>query len=281
MEIVNLDILNLPEGLEIFIITMTCKMNTNFYIDNILNFYPLTDNNIKTIKSKNKIRNLNNTIKIKEKSNISFYNQITIIMKINIPSCNKNINFKYVNIKLFNNGSIQISGLQSIEHCNITLQKLLSILKGDFGYIENNKIHEIRFLESDNVNIIDTKINMINTMFEYESKINRNQLYNRLLNINLGITIKYQPEIHAPVHLKLDVGNKKPVTIFIFESGKILIMGSRNKDNIIYSYNFISKLLYDNHDYIIKKNLYKIVFEDEDLKKLIDLKSLQEVINEY
>jgi hypothetical protein len=278
VKIVNIDILNLPKGLEIFIITMTCKINKKFNIDNILNFYPLTEYNIKTIKSKNKIRNFNNTIKIKEKANINFYNQITVIMKIPIIENNTH---KYVNIKLFNNGSIQISGLQSIEQCNNTLEKLLLLLKGDYGYIENDKINDLRFIESDDVEILDTKINMINTMFEYESKINRNQLYNRLLQLNLGITIKYQPEIHAPVHLKLNVGNKKPVTIFIFESGKILIMGSCNKTNILESYNFILKLLQDNHNYIIKKNLYKIVIQDKDLMELIDIKALREVVNEY
>lgn len=276
---INVDISNLPQGLDIFIITMTCKINKSFFIDNILNYFPLSDNHIHTIKSKNKTRHVNNIIKIKEKINLNFYNQITLIMKIFLN--NNNNTSKYVNIKLFNNGSIQISGLQSIEHCNITLNKLLTLLKGDFGIFEDDVFKEFRFLESDDIKIIDTKINMINTMFEYKSKINRSQLYNHFLSLNLGIVIKFQPEIHAPVHLKLDVGNKKPVTIFIFESGKILIMGCCNKENIITSYNFIFNLLTNNHNYIIKKNLYLIISNDNDLKNLIDLKALQEVINQY
>jgi hypothetical protein len=58
-------------------------------------------------------------------------------------------------------------------------------------------------------------------------------------------------------------------------------MGSCNKDNIINSYNYIYSLLTNNHNYIIKKNLYAIISNDEDLKKLIDLKALHDVINQY
>jgi hypothetical protein len=61
----------------------------------------------------------------------------------------ENNTHKYVNIKLFNNGSIQISGLQSIEQCNNTLEKLLLLLKGDYGYIENDKINCAVFTPTD------------------------------------------------------------------------------------------------------------------------------------
>jgi TATA-box binding protein (TBP) (component of TFIID and TFIIIB) len=270
---------DLPESMQIFVITMTCKVDKQFYIDNILEYYPLSENNIQTIKSKLKIRDIKNKKPKSKKTNINFYNQITTIMSI--PVDYNSDKTKLVNIKIFNNGSIQISGLQSINQCNITLNKLLDMLKGDYAYLDDNKLIDIRFVESDDINIIDTKINMINTMFEYETQINRAQLYNRLLALELGTRIKYQPEIHAPVHVKIDVGNKKPATIFIFESGKILIMGARNRDNIIECFEYITKLLNENQKYIVKRDLLQIISTDKDLSSLIDLVALKEIIHEF
>jgi TATA-box binding protein (TBP) (component of TFIID and TFIIIB) len=289
----NLD--DIPNDIEIFVITMTCNINCIFHIENILEYFPLNDNTIVTIKSKLKMRNikkknkkLNKDRKIKKGSsenNDNFFNQITIVM--NIPIDYNNKKSKYVNLKIFKNGSIQVSGLQSVSQCNITINKILNLLKGDYGYFDqNNKFIEFRYIEHDDITITNPKINMINTMFQYVSKINRSQLYLRLLELkikgelNSNLRIKYQPDIHAPVHIKIDLGNKKPVTVFVFESGKILIMAAKNKKNIIDAYEIINKLLIENHDYIIKRNLLQIIKNDPELCELIDVNALSEIIND-
>jgi TATA-box binding protein (TBP) (component of TFIID and TFIIIB) len=93
-------------------------------------------------------------------------------------------------------------------------------------------------------------------------------------------SIEYQPDIHAPVHVKIDLGNKKPVTVFVFESGKILIMAAKKRDNIIDAYNYINKLLTENHDYVVKRNLFQIIANDPELSKLIDLEALSAIVND-
>jgi TATA-box binding protein (TBP) (component of TFIID and TFIIIB) len=91
---------------------------------------------------------------------------------------------------------------------------------------------------------------------------------------------KYQPDIHAPVHVKIDLGNKKPVTVFVFESGKILIMAAKRRENIIGAYDYICQLLHENHEYVVKRNLIEIIANDPDLCKLIDLEALSQVVDD-
>lgn len=303
----NLD--NLPNSMEIFAITLTASINSVFYIENILDYYPLSETNISTIKSKIKMRNIakkksrkinkiiNKIKKGSSENSDNFFNQITIIM--NIPINYNSTITKDVNIKLFKNGSIQVSGLKSINQCNIMINKIIELLRGEF-YIFINPIDnsvckhdvpgaiskKIRFIECDDIKILNLKINMINTMYQYISKINRSQLYMRLLELKIdGILdpttrLKYQPDIHAPVHVKIDLGNKKPVTVFVFESGKILIMAAKKRENIIDAYNYINKLLTENHEYVVKRNLLQIIANDPELSKLIDLEALSAIVND-
>ena len=199
-------------------------------------------------------------------------------------NCDKS---KCINLKLFKNGSIQISGLQSINQCNIALNKVIELLEGKYMYIdEENKINEFRYIQEGKIQIINYKINMINTLFKYSDKINRSQLYLKLLDLKLknllhpSTRIKYQPDIHAPVHIKIDLKNKNPVTGFVFESGNILIMAAKNRENIIDAYNYINTILTENHDYIIKRDLIQIIANDAELSNLIDLDALAQIINE-
>jgi TATA-box binding protein (TBP) (component of TFIID and TFIIIB) len=206
---------------------------------------------------------------------------------MNIPIDYNSNKYKYINIKLFKNGSIQISGLQSINQCNIAINKIINLLEGDYMYLDNdNKIYKFQYIEEGPIQIINYKINMINTLFKYSDKINRSQLYLKLLDLKLknqldpSTRIKYQPDIHAPVHIKIDLKNKNPVTGFIFESGNILIMAAKNRENIIDAYNYINNILKENHDIIIKRDLIQIIANDNELSKLIDLEALSQIINE-
>jgi len=298
---------DLPGSMEIFAITLTGSISVMFYIENILDYLPLDKLNISTVKSKKKVRCIKKKKQKKSKSinpnDISqtnstdnFFNQITVVM--NIPVDYGSNTTKDVNIKLFKNGSIQVSGIKSIPQCNIMINKLVELLKGEFCvFVDKDGTHcsfgtpgstpkIIRFIESDHVKILNIKLNMINTMFQYKTKINRSQLYMRLIELKMtnllepSTRLKYQPDIHAPVHVKIDLGNKKPVTVFVFESGKILIMAAKRRENIIDAYNYINKLLEENHEYVVKRNLIEIIANDADLCKLIDLEALSLVVDD-
>ena len=50
-------------------------------------------------------------------------------------------------------------------------------------------------------------------------------------------------------------GNCKRITIAIFQSGRILITGGRNREQISKSYNFINRVLKENFDIVRKRKV--------------------------
>ena len=93
---------------------------------------------------------------------------------------------------------------------------------------------------------------MINSNFNIGFNIDREKLFEKLILNNYECT--YDPIIHACVNLKYTIKSKK-ISIFIFESGSIIITGANNCNQILCAYNFINKYLLTNYDKIIMKNI--------------------------
>ena len=110
-----------------------------------------------------------------------------------------------------------MSGCKKIESINIALNKLIDRLKVVKAKIENKTIVEKKFVENlDKLSVYDFKIDMINSGFELQYQVNRENLYNKLLDNK--IDCKFEPSIHAGVNIKfLPKGNEKKVSIFVFE----------------------------------------------------------------
>jgi TATA-box binding protein (TBP) (component of TFIID and TFIIIB) len=103
----------------------------------------------------------------------NFYNQNTIIMRIDEE--------KFINIKLFKNGSLQMSGCKTINDVNIVLNKIINKLKMVKGKLEDGKITEINFVDNrDNMFVNKFKIDMIYCNYSLSVKIDREKLYNLL-----------------------------------------------------------------------------------------------------
>jgi len=160
-------------------------------------------------------------------------------------------------MKLFKNGSVQMSGCKSIKNINIVLNKLIIKLKEIKAKIEDGKIIEKLFIEDlNNINIKDFKIDMINSNYQVNIQIDRNKLYNLLLKKK--IKSSYDPCIRACVIIKYipkdnNLENKE-ISIFIFQKGNIIITGARSKQHIISSYNYIDEILINHKEDIIKIN---------------------------
>ena len=160
MEIQNI---KTPKGLEISTMSVICKLNTVINIQNINKHMPLSNNNFLSIKLNNDIRVLDKAlIKRKKKSkknkkNKSFYNQITTI--INVDDINK------INIKLFINGSIQMTGCKSITDSYIVLNKLIDSLK-------SKDIEGVEYINSYNdIKITYYRITLINSDYKIKFKV--------------------------------------------------------------------------------------------------------------
>ena len=266
----NIEIKNLPHGINVSTMSASCKLNTIIDINNIENYLLLNKDDIITVKMSNdKIRTLE-TIKLKtkrkkkidiiQKSDTSknhFYNQITVIIRISNGNYKDLSDEPKINMKLFKNGSIQMSGCKTIKNINIALNKLVIRLSEVKAKIENNKIIEKKFIENvEGLTVKDFKINMINSNYQLKMNIDRDKLYS-LLN-KKKIKCSYEPCIRACVIIKYtpieDNIDQKIVSVFIFQKGNIIITGSRSKSHILSTYNYINEILLTHTDEITKKN---------------------------
>lgn len=260
--IINLDTLN--SNLKISTMTVTCKFDTLMMVENIGKYIKLARYGIVTVIPPNgKIRtvverevktNKKDVAKKKSKKaktiNKSFDNQITVI--IETPQG------RYINVKLFINGSLHLTGCKhssEVIYVITILTKYLTITRYFYKH-EDKKIYPIVFVtDKDNVNtdqIYDFQIRMINSNFFSEVLIDRSNLCNMLREI--GVTCIYEPCTHACVNIKYEY-NKNVISIFVFESGSIIITGAKKVEEIDKSFQFIIDLLYTHFDKIVKFNM--------------------------
>ena len=82
--------------------------------------------------------------------------------------------------------------------------------------------------------VINFKIDMINSNFFINYKINGEKLYKLLQREKM--TCRYEPCMHPGVNIKyklLENEEQKKVSIFVFQSGNIIITGAKNKNRIL------------------------------------------------
>jgi TATA-box binding protein (TBP) (component of TFIID and TFIIIB) len=266
----SLNLNNLPSELHISTMTITFNLATTFNVLNIGKYIDLSFGNILCVKygpsGSNLIRSL---IKYKlskkktKKKKKNFYNQASLVLGIN--------NGKMINIKLFKNGAVQMTGCKNIQHFVDSLEKLFSFLlkeKAVYDTTEKKIVDKPFVSHPQNIalsKISDFKIRMINSNFHIGFLINREILYN-ILSEDTHVTCTYEPCIHACVNIKYNYQNKDTISIFVFESGSIIITGAKKKEHIIESYNYIIKKIYENYAMILKNNI-EIYLENPEIKK--------------
>jgi TATA-box binding protein (TBP) (component of TFIID and TFIIIB) len=247
----------LPEDVTISTITATCSIDTEFIVGNIGKYIDLKHSSIISVKHGNSEDPATNRTLIKKKKTgqkkkkqkKAFYNQVSV--KIRVKDF-------IVDIKLFLNGSIQMTGCKSINGAYDALEKLFSELKtikaiADFKekkIIEKPFANDLSKLDIDKIN--NFKIGMINSNFNIGFKIDRDKLYNIL--IVEGQNCTYDPIIHACVNIKYNHPDKI-ISIFVFESGAVIITGARNCGQILDAHNFIGRYLLEKYKFIVKNDI--------------------------
>ena len=277
------NILKLPEGVSISTMCGKCKLGTNLDLDMIKKYLDLSTDDILTVKmSKVDMRTLipvktkKRRTKRKAKINTNpFYNQITVVIRV-YEGEYIDLNDEYkINVKLFRNGSVQISGLTNIDFTNRALNKLIICLKQVKAIKNDINIIEIPFIsEPDKLGVYDFQVYMINSNYKVNMMIDRNKLFNLLLRKK--IKASYEKCIRACVIIKYipsnDNSEEKEVSIFVFEKGNIIITGARNYSHIIDSYNYVNNILLEHADDIIKI--------DDDIEGKLILKLYEDIFKE-
>lgn len=261
IKIPNFDPSILPEGLVISTMTITGHFETEYKIDNIAKYLQLKRNGIVSVKYGTIYRYIWPAIdkkkKKKKKKSASFYNQATIVVQIDDK--------KTINVKLFKNGSIQMTGNRSVSDCNLAIDRLcndLRAIRGVYDY-KTKKINPILFVSNPEdmypSNVIDMKIRMINSNINIGFNIDRERFY-KILH-SQRVNCDYDPEKHASVDIKYNYEDRKNISVFVFEKGCIMITGANNCKQILESYKYIIDKIY--HNYTEIQNMSNIFNKNE------------------
>ena len=247
------------DNLRISTMTAISSINSDINLDNLYkniqinNDIPFIEHGAygykgESIKNKRKSRN-------PEKKK-TFFNQVTIHV-----NCDKN-----VNVKLFNNGKIQMTGLKYEDHGSNVLQKLLPIIT------ELDSSNESKVFNHNDIVYQPMNIVLINSDFDIKYKVKRDILHREI--VDAGMYSSYEPCIYPGVNIKyffnsnqdngickcLNIcngkgdgcsdGGCKKITVAVFKSGKIIITGARSRQQLELSYHFITKFMNDRKEKI-------------------------------
>tara|TARA_B100000902_G_C27220099_1_gene869172 strand:- start:216 stop:962 length:747 start_codon:yes stop_codon:yes gene_type:complete len=247
------------EHLRISTMTAVGKLSTDIDLEKMYNSLRI-DEIVKFVEYKKQYKGYSKKLEKKsrkKKEKVTFYNQSTIHIFYKD---------KIINVKLFNNGKVQMTGLkyekQGIE--------VLNIIKDIFM-----KDYDIEFLDKEKLEINDYDIVLINSDFDIKYSINRELLHREI--IDEGLYSTYEPCMYPGVNIKYYFNNNnqksgickcnekcngkgkgngdgdcKRVTIAVFASGKIIITGGRTNNQLVDSYNFITNILKDKNKFSMK-----------------------------
>jgi hypothetical protein len=184
------------------------------------------------------------------KKRSAFYNCFVMIIRINIEE-----KFREYHVKIFNTGKLEIPGVQSEDHFNIVLDKIIEILQPYYT-------EELMYKD-----IIETVL--INSNFNTGFYIKREKLYN-ILRYKYNIQCMYDPCSYPGIQCKfyynhdllLQNGNQiinkdkyknvSEVSFMIFGTGSVLIVGKCDDKILIEIYEFLKSILKNEYRQIVE-----------------------------
>jgi len=193
-------------------------------------------------------------ISFKKKKKGAFYNCFALILRIKYKD-----KFKEVHVKIFNTGKLEIPGVQFDDLLEITLNKVVKILK---PFTNPELIYK-----KDKIDTV-----LINSNFSCGFYINRDILH-KCLKYDYKIQSAYDPcsypgiqckffynqdsthnnGVHDDKLLPTIIGPDRKwsqISFMIFRTGSVLIVGNCEEDILHIIYNFLKKILLDKFDKI-------------------------------
>jgi TATA-box binding protein (TBP) (component of TFIID and TFIIIB) len=219
----------------------------------------------------------------------AFYNCFAIILRFKIDNV-----FREIHVKVFNTGKMEIPGILNSKLLDIVKEMVLQTLQ---PHVEK-KIEFIENLKDENV--------LINSNFNCGFYINREKLYT-ILSKKYGIETSYDPCSYPGVKCKFyfnnelsfsvdsqlgtitsedrsmkmsELGENKKyteVSFMIFRTGSCLIVGNCSEKILVFIFEFIKKILFDEYKNIAVIN-DEIVIKN---KKAKLRKKIISITNDY
>jgi TATA-box binding protein (TBP) (component of TFIID and TFIIIB) len=230
-------------------LALSLNINDNIKYIEFSSLVQKGEKNTKKGKTKSKTNN---------KKKKYFYNQVTVHIMLD----------KIINLKIFNNGRIQMTGIKNDKHGLLSLNLILE---------EFNKLSENDKLDIfDNTEITSDKeiqTVLINSDFDMKYTIDRSILH-RLI-IDHGYYSSYEPCTYPGVNIKYYMNTLrnnfgicdcdkpcngkgknntcKRITVAVFNSGKAIITGSNSIENLIITHKFITEFINENKSLLNKE----------------------------
>lgn len=198
----------------------------------------------------------------------TFFNQSTIVLrKATNP---EQTQFKEVNVKLFGNGGIQMTGIPAEEFAKETLQWLLNQLTTVKANVFTVPPELQKF-----------KVQLINSDYQVAHPINRTALHT-ILSRTYGLFSTFESTIYQGVNTKYYYNDQHPdktrpgiclctkrcrgqgtgegpgeckrITMSVFQTGKIIITGGRYLFQLEEAYHFLNTVLQTHAHSVLKLN---------------------------
>lgn len=261
--------------LRISTITTTAQLGTKIHLDAlfdqvpIMKYWDLNDGILKMeFSGASKGTSFKDIMMKPKATKTSFFNQATIVIRREVSP----LNWKEINVKLFRNGGVQMTGVRSIEMSGTSLRWLIDHLKahctGPAPIFETPPtIHK-------------EEVQLVNTDFSIGAKVRRDILHRVLTDI-YRLNSSYESAIYQGVKTKYfynaqrpagfpkglcpcaklckgtgdgtTINNCKKITISPFQTGQVIITGARTMDQINEAYEFIKEVFTDHADEILRK----------------------------
>jgi TATA-box binding protein (TBP) (component of TFIID and TFIIIB) len=183
----------------------------------------------------------------------TFFNQSTLVIR---KKREDGAGLKEVNMKLFENGGFQMTGVTSEEFSRSTIEWFLAFV----SRLETP-------ISKDPLKITKFAIQLLNSDYKMNTMVKRDELH-RLLTSRYRLFSTLETTIYQGVNTKYyyneestkdgicdcprpctgqgdgkSVGNCKRVTISVFQTGSIIITGARNRRQLDEAYEYINTIL--------------------------------------
>lgn len=257
-----MDNLSFSKDLHVSAMVQIGKLNTNIDLLNLANTLNI-NKNLLFIEYGDHVSKGDNGKKPAKnnKSRKYFYNQLTIHV------FNETKENKRINVKIFNNGRVQMTGINNEFQGENTIQTLCK----EFNILqEKEKIFDTEDMIQ---SIEDLTTVLINSDFDIGFPIDREALHRAIIESGYyssyepcnypGVNIKYYRnplrqnfgicDCEKPCNGKGKDDTCKRITVAVFKSGKIIITGGRDKSDISVAHKFITEFIHENKEFILLK----------------------------